>query len=780
MLFAGSAVAQYGYDDYGYDSAGGYDVGAAGSGSDGLLGSAGDTVMDGSNTAVGTPAGDGGHRVGEALYCNGVRHPLEEERDDTGPARLMRLRELTRAVNVVGRALDPDRCGGSSEGDCVGLRKAVERAVFAAGELFQGAEQMEACLLDPERTWRDQEGSCQEMRQRMADLRRLDREALARAEYVLAARLCDGAGGLDALVRAACDGLRSALAQHGGSSRPAFWLDAPMPRGVQEAIRKVRLVTGGNFDVDALSSDLARDYRCEATGATGELSGMCNEYKLLARVSDACRTASVYIDERGEVHAEGGLDAEWGRAAATLCVDVSDFAPDSPLLVTVRLGAQGSRPLRVWPGEPIFIGHALSEPVSEGDVLGIEVRGKPRGISLAETLRVNGVRGDSPDACRIAGSYVPVVDHEIPIGGHEQRVIPMRFHAGRVGETGTVTQGDALVIWMQDIEPSGSVRVEYGDPGGPQYVGYIPPPLLGQTEELTLSEQRREAHRPPGASIRQGGVGIDQPLAPRRARYPGSRVLRLGFPAGFFEYPIRVCTWSGERQAGGSANAPALAAPITNCADARVNVVLSEKLYVHGEYYFGVRAGITGSWFPVQRLAARQTPDALRSGSNVWQVVAESDDVFDFDVSVLLAVYPLGRDPYRFDYRFWDFADGHYWDDVALLCGFGLMRSFTDPFADIYAGVSLPIYSGISLSVLAHFQKRSVPIGVHPGDMFEYADGDDPSVGSVYGTETQFITGVAFGLSMDWDLFERAILAIYNKFAPVPALQSSGSGYGNW
>jgi hypothetical protein len=737
--------------------------------------------------AAGGVAAGGDVRPAGALYCDGVRYSLEEEREDTGPARLARLRELTRTINVVGRALDPDRCGGSAEGECIGLRKAVERAQFRGLEVFQAAEELEACMLDPIATWNEQEGRCQELRQNVSDLRRLDREALARAEYVLAVRLCDNAGSLDANVRASCDALRTALAEHapGGGARPSFWLDAPLPRSVQEGVRRVRIVTGGNFDVDALSSDLARDYRCSTQGAAGAedggetagyLIGLCREYDLLRRVSDACRGAGVYIDERGDVHASGGLAYESGRGGATLCVDVSDFAEEYPLLVTVRLDEESSRPVRVWPGEPIFIGRYLPGPVNSGDVMGIEVRGKPRGISLAETLRVNGVGIDSPDACRIARSYVPVVDHEVPIGGEHQRVIPISFHSGRLGETGTITQGDAVMVWVRDIEPSGVVRVEYQSREEPQYVGYVPPPLLGESEYPSPAEQRREARRPPGAHLRPTGAAVDQPLVPRRARYPGSRVLRMGFPAGFFEYPVRVCTFSAERAAGGFGAPPGATPPIASCDDPRASTILSEYLYVHGEYYFGIRAGLVTSWFPVQRLVPRQTPDALRAGPDMWEVVAESENVFDFDVSLLLAVYPFGRDPYNFDYRFWDLESGNYWDDVAILAGFSMIRY---PFDHLYVGLSLPLYSGVSFSVLAHFERRSVPVAVRPGDVFEYGEGE-PDIGSVFGSESQFITGVAFGLSVDYDLFERAFRAIYDRFAGGGVFQSTGEDYGGW
>ncbi|MBI4914646.1 MAG: hypothetical protein HY825_02270 [Acidobacteria bacterium] len=807
-LLAPAGLEAQDYGDYSGGSYGGYDPSAYGYGY-GYGGDAGDTGDTGgtepSTWETGTGAVEPGTtgflatafaaaapgeatagtqvRLADAVYCDGVRYSLEEEREDTGPARLARLHELTRTINVVGRALDPDRCGEAAEGECIGLRKAVERSQYRALELFQGASDLEACMIDPIRMWNEQEGICQEMRQNISDLRKLDREALARAEYVLALRLCDGAMGLDANVRAACTSLATAIAPHAPPSgaRPSFWLEAPMPREVQEAIRQVRLITGGNFDVEALNSDLARDYRCETQGQdgsdgtspTGVLVGLCKEYALLQRVSDSCRQASVYIDERGGIHASGGLSSDDGRTAATLCVDVSDFAPEYPFMVTVRLDDESSRPMRVWPGEPIFIGQYLPGPVDPGDVMGIEVRGKARGISLAETLRVNGVSSDTPDACRIARAYVPVVDHEVPVGGEGQKVIPMSFHTGRLGETGIVTQGDALMIWVRDIEPAGAVRVEYQSGQNPQYVGYVPPPLLGQSAELSQAEQQRQARVPPGAHVRPSEASVDQPLVPRRARYPGSRVLRLGYPSGFFEYPVRVCTYATDRPDWGAGRTAAEGPGIATCGDPRATTVLSEYIYVHGEYYFGIRAALMGSWFPVQRLIPRQTPDALRAGGNAWQVVAESENVFEFDVPLLLAIYPFGRDPYAFDYRFWDLEGGHYWNDVAILLGFSMISI---PWDHMYAGLSLPVYSGVSLTVLAHFEKRSIPIGVRAGDIFEFTGSVDPTLGEVFGSESQFITGVAFGVSVDYDLFERAFRAIWAKFGNLPVIRSTPYG----
>ena len=83
-------------------------------------------------------------------------------------------------------------------------------------------------------------------------------------------------------------------------------------------------------------------------------------------------------------------------------------------------------------------------------------------------------RASRQEACRIARSWVPVVDHEVPIGlSDRQSVIPVQFGRGRDGETEQVRKGDYVVLWVRDIEPAGSILVEYANG---QTVGYQPPP----------------------------------------------------------------------------------------------------------------------------------------------------------------------------------------------------------------------------------------------------------------------------------------------------------------
>jgi hypothetical protein len=149
-------------------------------------------------------------------------------------------------------------------------------------------------------------------------------------------------------------------------------------------------------------------------------------------------------------------------------------------------------------------------------------------VSLAEVLRIN-VAGFDPDAtaeadvrdaCRVARAWVPVVDHELAIGlTSRQRVIPVEFGRGRVGEIGRIDEDDFLFLWVHDIEPSGSILVEYADG---QFAGYSPPPLLGTSETDSRGRTTllgNDVLRP-GSSLSHGGAAVDQPTVPRRARYP--------------------------------------------------------------------------------------------------------------------------------------------------------------------------------------------------------------------------------------------------------------------
>ena len=115
---------------------------------------------------------------------------------------------------------------------------------------------------------------------------------------------------------------------------------------------------------------------------------------------------------------------------------------------------------------------------------------------------------------------------------------------------------------------------------------------------------------------------MSQPLLPRRARYPGSRALRLGTPAGNNLYNLKVCTHGAAADAGAQAR---------TCADLGGTVIMDEKLFVHGSYHFGVRMHFGYSYFPVSRLVGRRTPVAESAGENVFEVVESSGGTADYD-----------------------------------------------------------------------------------------------------------------------------------------------------
>jgi len=68
-----------------------------------------------------------------------------------------------------------------------------------------------------------------------------------------------------------------------------------------------------------------------------------------------------------------------------------------------------------------------------------------------------------------------------------------------------------------------------------QFVSYEPPPLLGQS-----SVQRDGTGTKAGADLVGTRGTIGQPIVPRRARYAGSRMLRLGHPASNNNYPLNA------------------------------------------------------------------------------------------------------------------------------------------------------------------------------------------------------------------------------------------------
>jgi hypothetical protein len=479
--------------------------------------------------------------------------------------------------------------------------------------------------------------------------------------------------------------------------------------------------------------------------------GLCAELDMADCRVNSCRNADVYIDERGELHLNKPLTTAEERKKATLCIDISDFDPEHPLMVTVKLHSTPSVPERVWPGETMEIGNLLAGPVTREDVLGIYVSGKAHGISLAEVLRINGVHaqqvGNKKDyvgfthdeACRVARGWVPVVDHEVPIGPPQhQKVIPVLYGRGRDGETQLIREDDSLLVWVRDIDPDGSVLIEQANG---TFVQFEPPPLVGQP----AGESQAQLNKLP-AQLRGGQAMLDQPIVPRRQRYPGSRTLRLGHPSGNNKYPIRVCT-------GPAGHITEVKGTVAACATTQVTV--DETLYVHGVYHFGVRAYFGMTWFREGEYSAERTPRAQGAGPNTYEVTRRQ--LGTQDIAVLFALYPFGRDPFLFDYR-------HWWHDFALLGGFTLRSS--NPLDNIYLGGSVPLANGVSLSVLANLTQRNRPNGINSGDLLEYPAMTVPNLPRDFGTQRQLDVGVSVGISFDYDLAVKAFQTIWHKLAP--------------
>lgn len=505
---------------------------------------------------------------------------------------------------------------------------------------------------------------------------------------------------------------------------------------------------------------------------------MCNQLALADLNASTCRRASLYIDENGRLHQNEPLDTAARRRDATMCIDVSDFDPFHPLRVSVSLEANGSVPERLWPGETMRVGKMLGmgrsdsrgqalgdRGVAAEDILRINVHGKPRGVSLAEVLRIN-VKGFDPrtpdqsvqrDACRVARSWVPVVDHELAIGTPaRQRVIPVEFGRGRVGEIGRVDEDDFVFLWIHDIEPSGSVLVEYADG---QFAGYSPPPLLGasETDRQGRTTVLGDDVLRPGASLSHGSAGVDQPTVPRRARYPGSRVLRLGSPEGNYTYKITVCTAvSGTDPAtrvGGPAEDPKTKKYQRTCGPNRT-VIMNDTIFVHADYHLGVRLHFGYTYFDL--------PDTTSESAGEMRRVTDVDDfTLDSDVALLMAIHPFGRDPYRFSYNP---LSATWWKNTALLVGFTISKPRI--WEDLYLGGSVPLAEGVNLDLMARFSYREVAPFLEVGTRFMQDELDTKSVLAV---------GFHGGLSLDVDLFERAFKNIYERLTGgTPSFVSSG------
>lgn len=766
----------------------------------------GESPVDDEVTGTSTAA-DGG---GDALVCDGGwRYQLNETRQEFGPARFARQTELQSDIALVSQAFaycelsarsSFVKAHARSAGPCYGMLRLAGTVDVVASNLFQIGDKR-ACECVTQNA--EAQSSCEGLREQLTVLRRYGEMIVDRAELVLAHEVCASVErNTNGIVRAACDALdKSVVAEHnGGKGKPGqFSLAAPLPPGVAKTVDGVRTATDGRYlsvvpeNFIGVRDSICRIESAAATTNSCELSvldmgtsddeppkpdatpteiwgkkrqevmwGMCNELALADVNANTCRSADVYIDERGELHLNRPLRTREQRRDATMCIDVSDFDQAHPLMVTLGMDPTSSVPERIWPGETMHIGSLIDRPVKPTDILRIHVLGKARGISLSEVLRVNGVPGytgetravrnsktSRDEACRIARSWVPVVDHEVPVGTpNRQSVIPMDFGRGRDGETPDVEHGNYVVLWVRNIEPSGSVLAEYARG---QTVGYQPPPLLGEPADIIARVESPDGLMNPDAELRGTGAGVGQPLLPRRARYPGSRVLRLGTPEGNQLYNLRVCTRTGP--AGESEGGE------RTCDNSGDAIVLQEKLFVSGDYHFGVRVHFGYTYFPVSRLVGRRTPAAEAAGDGFFEVVEDASGTADYDVAALLAIYPFGRNPRQFSYKPWT---KDYWKHTALLTGFS-MRSFS-PWNDFYLGGSIPVANGVSLSALSHFSRRQVPVDASSGDLVGGGGGETINLNNFYDTQSALVVGVSVGISVDFDLFERAFTNIWERF----------------
>jgi hypothetical protein len=739
-----------------------------------------------------------------SLTCDGWRYPLTETRSVIGPARFAEESMTQRALALSSSALancsqlKPDDPNKAMHGVCYGLVTLAGQFDTLATQVF--SKESAACLLKPAKPG----DSCERIREQTATMRRYDDLVMQRAELALAEQLCSQPKLLNSKVREDCGYLDQAFQTEAGTTANIgqFSLNAPLPDDVATIVDQLRTDTDGQFlssgdNLRGVQSMCTIKQDADACSISGFSSGkpapsadnmftteqqnvgwgMCQEFRLAECRTNTCRQADVYIDERGELHLNKALTTEEQRRDASLCVDVSDFDPENPLMVTVGLDPTGSVPDRIWPGETMQIGHLIDRPVTPEDILSIHVYGKARGISLAATLEVNGVVPNAQkglrrhfagarleEACRIARSWVPVVDHEIPVGNPDRQVvIPIEYGRGRDGETRAIQEGDAVMIWARDIEPSGSVQALQSDG---TFVGYEPPPLIGQSGGQSYDMNPTAGRRMP-TELRAAGAAVQNTLVPRRSRYPGSRVLRLGHPSGNNSYQLTVCT--GINPLAALPNAPTSAVPKAACVPS--NVVLNEHLYVHGVYHFGVRAYFGFTWFGHGALVAQRTQQAIAAGSDVWQV-EEQGRLGSEDLAVLLAFYPFGRDPYSFDYKFWSSRHGNYWDSFALLAGFTLRDA---PWNDIYVGGSLPLANGLSLTVLANLALHDRPAGVSKGDLITGTNGQAPDL-SQLGSQRQLDVGLSVGISLDFDLAERAFRTIWSKLSATPPENSASPG----
>ena len=724
----------------------------------------------------------------EVLVCEGGwRFPLYETRRELGPARLTRLLEIQQDIVLSQRAFGvcrrvdgaiasdgPDLAGGA----CEGLLSAAQGIERVSDNLFGRASEDRLgvdCLGPGPRST----GQCEHIRDQLTTLRRYQRVGVQRAALVASHEVCaSGERTANRDLREGCLALEGGISNEATkeSARPGrFGLSAPLPKAVARAVEGVRRATDGHF-LNLVSEDFlgVQGEVCERRlgNAAADVWGrswesvrhsLCAELSIASNNADTCREADIYIDERGQLHLKNALSERRDRKQATLCIDISDFDGDHPLMVTLGLAPNRSVPERVWPGETVMVGHWIDARARAQDVLQLSVFGKARGVSLKEVLRVNGAdstgRAVGPanaEACRIARSWVPVVDHEIPVGpASRQAVIPVDFGRGRDGSTSKVSEGNQLLVWVRQIEPAGAILVEYAHG---QSVRYEPPPLLGKTDDSDLSAVQ------PGQYIRGVSSSVDEPLLPRRARYPGSRVLRLGSPAGGSEYNIRICSQS-------RVGSQAPAEPEPGCSNK--SIIVDEKLYVHGSSHMGVQLHVGYSFFRTPSLTARRTATARAAGPDLYEIVEETEGRTSQDIAMLLAVYPFGRDPYDFSHRPWRAS---YWRHASLLCGFSVKK--TSFWEDLYLGGSLPLANGVSTTVLAHFARREVPTQTSRGQFLSIPGGGDSiNLRDYVATRRTLSVGIGVGIAFDLNLFQKAFTGVWNRISgPEPQFYSSGQG----
>jgi hypothetical protein len=328
----------------------------------------------------------------EVLVCSGDwRYPLTELRQEIGPARFARQRDLQKQLALTGAAVGYCEEAAANQfaapydaaaGPCYGLLVVADKMDVAASNLFSVDDpNIARCLTEAAKSG----GDCEGERNLLTTLRTYDKIAVDRAELVLSYQVCASVERrTNAGLRTACENLEAVVAAEASPDATylgQFSLTAPLPATVAAGIDDVRDLTDGRY-LSAMPENSAgiRRSMCQLSAkqaAGDEYTGilerqpfvtnkaeqifgpkggamvwsMCNELGIALAAASTCRAADIYIDERGELHLSRSLASRRARRDATLCIDVSDFHPDQPLMVTIGLDSTGSVPERVWHGE---------------------------------------------------------------------------------------------------------------------------------------------------------------------------------------------------------------------------------------------------------------------------------------------------------------------------------------------------------------------------------------------------------------------------------------------